>query len=235
MGRSNMRYKYNDEAVRRINGTQPIWVDIKPAKEVVPGMTDNMILHSGPPIEWKDMTGGQRQAVTGACMYEGLAISEEDADSKISRREILLEPCQNHDCVGSLTGIYYPSMPVFVIVDKVFNNTAFCSLYEGPQKERLTYGVFNTEVKNNLDFINETIAPILEEIVNKAGGIPLKPIMARAIRMGDELHSRNTAATTVFCNRKVQRNAIKNAEICHPFNSFSTMRGTVYSSRHEKR
>ncbi|MEG6532341.1 PTS transporter subunit EIIB [Caldibacillus thermoamylovorans] len=40
---------------------------------------------------------------------------------------------------------------------------------------------------------------------------------------------------TVFCNRKVQRNAIKNAEVCHPFNSFSTMRGTVYSSRHEKR
>ncbi|WP_326929263.1 DUF421 domain-containing protein, partial [Caldibacillus thermoamylovorans] len=25
----------------------------------------------------------------------------------------------------------------------------------------------------------------------------------------------------VFCNRKVQRNAIKNAEVCHPFNSFS--------------
>jgi len=35
--------------------------------------------------------------------------------------------------------------------------------------------------------------------------------------------------------RKVQRNAIKNAEVCHPFYSFSTMRGTVYSSRHEKR
>ena len=42
-------------------------------------------------------------------------------------------------------------------------------------------------------------------------------------------------AKAVFCNRKVQRNAIKNAEVCHPFNSFSTMRGTVYSSRHEKR
>ncbi|MFZ2464941.1 MAG: hypothetical protein WAW77_15255 [Caldibacillus thermoamylovorans] len=41
--------------------------------------------------------------------------------------------------------------------------------------------------------------------------------------------------SAVFCNRKVQRNAIKNAEVCHPFNSFSTMRGTVYSSRHEKR
>lgn len=51
------------------------------------------------------------------------------------------------------------------------------------------------------------------------------------------LTTKNTRNTpeSVFCNRKVQRNAIKNAEVCHPFNSFSTMRGTVYSSRHEKR
>lgn len=56
----------------------------------------------------------------------------------------------------------------------------------------------------------------------------------------DELKKRETElnerlSAVVFCNRKVQRNAIKNAEVCHPFNSFSTMRGTVYSSRHEKR
>ncbi|RBR33324.1 hypothetical protein EB31_02137 [Enterococcus cecorum] len=50
-----------------------------------------------------------------------------------------------------------------------------------------------------------------------------------------EVSKHKEASKGVFCNRKVQRNAIKNAEVCHPFNSFSTMRGTVYSSRHEKR
>ncbi|WP_346200388.1 hypothetical protein NSQ96_01265 [Caldifermentibacillus hisashii] len=50
-----------------------------------------------------------------------------------------------------------------------------------------------------------------------------------------EVEKNFVAKVVVFCNRKVQRNAIKNAEVCHPFNSFSTMRGTVYSSRHEKR
>ncbi|WP_041848359.1 DUF4277 domain-containing protein, partial [Caldibacillus thermoamylovorans] len=30
----------------------------------------------------------------------------------------------------------------------------------------------------------------------------------------------DTSISPVFCNRKVQRNAIKNAEVCHPFNSF---------------
>ena len=35
-------------------------------------------------------------------------------------------------------------------------------------------------------------------MVRAAGGIPLKPLIGRALRMGDELHSRNTAATTLF-------------------------------------
>src|SRR5438105_1899185 len=41
-------------------------------------------------------------------------------------------------------------------------------------------------------------APVLQTLVARAGGIPLKPIIARALRMDDELHSRNTAATTLF-------------------------------------
>src|SRR6185295_8994630 len=43
-----------------------------------------------------------------------------------------------------------------------------------------------------------TVAPILAEAVRRAGGVPLKPIMRRALHMGDELHSRNTAATLLF-------------------------------------
>jgi hypothetical protein len=35
-------------------------------------------------------------------------------------------------------------------------------------------------------------------VIAAAGGVPLKPLIARALRMGDELHSRNTAATTLL-------------------------------------
>ncbi|HLF20909.1 MAG TPA: DUF1116 domain-containing protein, partial [Aestuariivirga sp.] len=41
-------------------------------------------------------------------------------------------------------------------------------------------------------------APILGDAVRAVGGIPLRPIMARALHMGDELHSRNTAASLLF-------------------------------------
>jgi hypothetical protein len=42
------------------------------------------------------------------------------------------------------------------------------------------------------------IAPVLGEAVRLAAGVPLRPIMKRALHMGDELHSRNTAATLLF-------------------------------------
>src|SRR5699024_2125701 len=183
----------NYVALKKILESKPIWIDIKKAKDVVPGMNEKTILHSGPPISWENITGGQRQAIIGACIYEKLALTEKEVDKKIKNESIILKPCQDHDCIGSLTGVYFHSMPVFVVKDEASNQAAFCSIYEGSQKERLTYGVFNDKVIENLNFINEIIAPILEEIVHKANGISLKPIMSRALRMGDELHSRNTA------------------------------------------
>ena len=38
----------------------------------------------------------------------------------------------------------------------------------------------------------------MAEAVRRSGGVALRPIMRRALNMGDELHSRNTAATLLF-------------------------------------
>ena len=39
---------------------------------------------------------------------------------------------------------------------------------------------------------------MIAEAVRRGGGIRLKPLMQRALHMGDELHSRNTAAALLF-------------------------------------
>ena len=53
-------------------------------------------------------------------------------------------------------------------------------------------------MRDQLRYIERVIAPTIGAAVQRAGGIPLKPIMRRAVHMGDELHSRNTAATLLF-------------------------------------
>ena len=63
----------NIETVRRINAADPVLVDIAPAGEVIPGLEDRMILHSGPPIDWHHMCGAQRGAMIGVVLFEGWA------------------------------------------------------------------------------------------------------------------------------------------------------------------
>jgi Protein of unknown function (DUF1116) len=58
-------------------------------------------------------------------------------------------------------------------------------------------------VRERLLFVNNVVAPIIGEAVRRAGGIPLKPLMIRALHMSDELHSRNTAAALLFMRELV--------------------------------
>lgn len=188
----------NRIAYQRLTEAEPVLIDIQPALDVVPGMTANTILTSGAPMPWADYYGGQRNAVIGGAIYEGLAESAEDADAKLGDGRILLKGTHDHGCVGSVAGIYTASMPVFVVKNTRDGNVAFCNFYEGESRRRLNYGVYDEGVADGLRFIERELAPILQAAVRRSGGIPLKPLISRALRMGDELHSRNTAATTLF-------------------------------------
>ena len=69
----------NSEALDRMIAGNPVLVDIAPAGEVVPGLEDKMILHSGPPIDWQRMSGAQKGACIGMALYEGWAKNENQA------------------------------------------------------------------------------------------------------------------------------------------------------------
>lgn len=197
------RERANAVAVERICGADPVLVDVRPAGEVVPGFSANTILTSGASLEWDQYRGGQRAAVLGGAMFEGLATSEEDAEAAIRAGEILVRPCQPYACAGSLAGVYTASMPVLVVENAATGNRAFCNLFEGVSPHRLNYGVYNDEVRRSLLFLGDAIGPLLGEAIRFLGGIPLAPLMRRALHMGDELHSRNTAATLLFTRELV--------------------------------
>ncbi len=188
----------NARAVERLCAAEPVLIDLRPALEVLPGMTPVTILTSGPPMAWEHYTGGQRAGIIGGALFEGLAADPNDADRKLRDGRIPLRPCHDHGCVGSLAGIYTASMPVFVVENRQGGNRGFCNLFEGPSPARLNYGVYNEDVRRSLLFIRDVIGPTLAEAVRAAGGVALRPLMRRALHMGDELHSRNTAATLLF-------------------------------------
>jgi hypothetical protein len=192
------REKANAEAVARMTSAEPVLIDVQPAGKAVPGMTERTILTSGPAMPWHQYRGGQRNAVIYGAIYEGLATDAADADAKISDGRIILGATHDHGCVGSVAGIYTASMPVFVVENADRGNRSYCNFYEGESRYRLNYGSYNDGVRAGLNFLRDELAPVLGDVIRASGGVALKPLIGRALRMGDELHSRNTAATTLF-------------------------------------
>ena len=188
----------NDQAFNRLTTGDPVLVDVRPAREVLPGLNQNVILTSGPPLPWSEYTGGQREGLIGGALYEGLAVDRDDAISKFERGEIEVGGCHDYSAVGSLAGIYSPSMMVFVVENRTYGTRGFCNLYEGRAPKRLNYGVYDSDVHARLSYLDTVIGPLLGQVIRNSGGIALNPIMRRALNMGDELHSRNTAASVLF-------------------------------------
>ena len=192
----------NAEAFRRLNDADPWVVDVAPAREVIPGFADNLVLTSGAPMAWSDYVGGQREALIGGVLFEGLASTREEAIAGFESGAIVIGACHDYSAVGSLAGIYTASMPVFVVENRTHGNIGFCNFYEGKEPRRLNYGCYDEGVHERLAHVNTVLAPVVGDAIRRSGGVALKPLIARALRMGDEVHSRNAAASVLF-NREI--------------------------------
>ncbi len=188
--------KANTEAVERMTSGQPVLVDIAPAGEVIPGMQGRMITHSGPPIEWKQMCGAQRGAIIAMVIFEGWADNPQDSEKLLDKGEIRLEPNHHHQAVGPMAGTISPSLPVFVVENRTFGNRASCRNVEGRQQ----FGEYSPEAIDALRKWRGVQAPAMRKALQKMGGLDLKPIITKALTMGDELHNRHSAASSLFAN-----------------------------------
>lgn len=192
------RLRANSQAFEEICAADPVLVDVRPAREVIPGMVPDVILTSGAPLSWDSYRSGQRNAIIGGALLEGLAADAKEADEGIRSGRIQVRPCHDFGSVGSITGVTTASMPVVVVENEAHGNRAYCTLYEGSTQHKLTYGIFNEEVRRNQALLRDVIGPTLGAAVQTSGGIRLRPIMRRAVHMGDDLHTRNAAATALF-------------------------------------
>lgn len=186
----------NEEAVNRIISAEPVLVDVAPAEDVIPGLEDRMILHAGPPVKWENMSGGQKGSVIAIMLYENWAKTKKKAIKLLEEGAIKLEPNHHHQAVGPMAGTISKSMWVFVVENKASKNRAFCRQIERNQQ----FGDYSSEAIQNLINFQEIWAPSLSAALKQMGGLQLKPLITRALQMGDELHNRQTAASSLFAN-----------------------------------
>jgi len=183
-------------AVRRMLTARPQLVDVRPAHEVL-GLRPGDFLHAGPPLDWDRASGPMRGALIGAMLLEGLAETPEEAEKALARGAATLEPCHHRGTVGPMAGVVSPSMWMLVVEDAEHGGTAYCSLNEGLGKV-LRYGAYGPEVIERLGWMGAVLGPALAGAVRRHGPLDLTAVMAQALQMGDELHNRNRAATSLL-------------------------------------
>jgi hypothetical protein len=189
--------KANETAVGRMMDARPMLTDVAAARDVIPGMKDNLILHAGPPIEWARMSGPLRGAVIGALIFEGLAEDSEQAEMLVIDGGVEFAPCHHHNTVGPMAGVTSASMQVYEIENLTQGNKAFSNLNEGYGKV-LRYGAYAPEVIDKLRWMNEVLGPVLKEAISQSEGLDIRSLLAEALHMGDEGHNRNKAGSLIF-------------------------------------
>jgi len=190
----------NQTAFDAYQSAQPVLNGVGTASQVLPNIAERMILHSGPPIAWKEMCGPMKGAIVGAILYEGWAENLARAEAMASSGDITFEPCHHHNAVGPMAGIISPSMPVWMVTNTTNGNQAFSNFNEGLGKA-LRFGANGPDVITRLKWMGQVLAPALGAALELLGGVDLKPMMAQALHMGDEVHNRNSAASSLFLKR----------------------------------
>ena len=189
----------NQKAIDAFMEARPVVVGVAKAKDVIPGMHDNLFLHAGPPCTWDRMSGPVRGAMIGAMLLEGKANSPEEAETKLKAGEIEFAPCHHFDSTGPMAGVMSPSMLVYIVENKTNGYKAFSGLNEGRGKV-LRMGAYSEEVLDRMKWLNEVLGPAVDRALKEMGGLDLRTLLAKALHMGDDGHNRLDAASLLYTN-----------------------------------
>ncbi|MBV9290517.1 MAG: DUF1116 domain-containing protein, partial [Hyphomicrobiales bacterium] len=99
-----------------------------------------------------------------------------------------------------MAGVISPSMPVWVVENASVGNRAFSNLNEGLGKV-LRFGANSPDVLERLRWLGGEFFTAIRAAVRAMTERDLKPLMAQALHMGDELHNRNAAASGLMFKR----------------------------------
>jgi hypothetical protein len=187
----------NEAALGKILAAEPVLADVRRAGELIPQLdAARLMLHAGPPIAWTRMCGPLKGALCGAIVFEGWAPDLAAAEKLAAGGGVQFAPNHHFGAVGPMTGVTTRSMPLLVVENRAFGNRAVCALNEGLGKV-MRFGGNDAEVLARLAWLRDEFGPLLGKAL-RSSEIPLNPLIARGLAMGDEMHQRNVACSSLL-------------------------------------
>jgi len=181
-----------------VSGRHQVLIDVRPAIEVVPGMTRETVLHAGPPIAWERMSGPLRGGIVGALIYEGLATTWQEAERLVTGGAVRFDPCHHHATVrGPMGRATTASMPVLVVENRTAGNRRVLDDQRGARE-----GTPLRRVRAGRDRSSPLVPGCRRPGVRRSdpasGRVDLRALIGQAVQMGDECHNRNRAASALL-------------------------------------
>ncbi|MGZ4639934.1 MAG: DUF1116 domain-containing protein, partial [Actinomycetes bacterium] len=105
----------NAEVVRRLDTGVPMLVGVRPAAEVVPQLTERVLLHPGPPIELEQVCDPLRRSMRVTVLAEGWCRTIDEADTLLESGDVTLLPSNDVGVVVPMASVVGGTSPVWVI------------------------------------------------------------------------------------------------------------------------
>ena len=112
----------------------------------------------------------------------------------LDKGEITLEPNHHHQAVGPMAGTISAIAWVYVVENKTFGNRAFCRQVEG---NAAVWRLQRKSAGRAAHAGGMSLRPRCARLCAVKVSFRLKPIITQALQMGDELHNRHSASSSL--------------------------------------
>ena len=192
----------NLKSAEFVTESDPRFVGVYRAEDVLENYSPDTILHSGPPIAYEEMCHLHQMGMRNGAILEGFAKDAKEADYLLRTGMIKVDSAMNYNTVGSGVGIITRSVPLLVVEDFRTGRRAGVFPSEGKFGGGFCgWGVYSDEIRDNLFYMRDSLFADLTKVLEAEGGFPLIDIIRDGILMGDENHSSQRAVDALFIRR----------------------------------
>jgi hypothetical protein len=183
-------------ALELIAACEPVLTGIEPAHSAL-GLSEGELGHAGPPFaDDETLPPTVLNALAGAAIIEGWANNIHQARRLIEQREIRLRCNHSLGTVSPMAGVVRPSQPLMRVENRKGDGVTYATFAEGGRRA-LRFGVYDEQVAEHLMFVERRVAPAIAGEL-PASGLPVLPLMAEGVRLGDDVHQRNIGGMYAF-------------------------------------
>ncbi|HEY2521559.1 MAG TPA: DUF1116 domain-containing protein [Streptosporangiaceae bacterium] len=188
----------NAEVYRRLDRGVPEAVAVRPAAEVIPALDgERLILHSGPPIDYREACDPLRRSLRSAVCAEGWADGPGRADALLASGQVRTGSANHHRTVVPMATAMGPRTPVWVVELAEAGLQAYAPLGQG-SGDVAWFGKDSPGAIERLILLRDAAGPVLAEALTVTGPLNVLSFAAQAVAMGDDVHVRTQASTNLL-------------------------------------